>query len=291
LASTSNPVIVDVLQETMQSHDTRKALYLDISKEFGGRCVVFYGVTMYSDSVMIDDQDADIIESLLQKEDLSNGLLMIISAPGGDGLAAERIVNVCCSYSKGNFEVVVPKMAKSAATMICFGANRIHMSKTSELGPVDPQLIRDGRATSVHSILSSYRELLNDAVKTTGNIQPYLQLLSKYHPSDIAELEKAQDLAVKISASALKNGMLSKLTEKEIQKKIKIFTDAAMTSSHGRRIGIDAARSCGLIVDEIPLDSTKWELLWNLYCRTDWCMKNHTLKMMETYNHPFAARA
>jgi hypothetical protein len=38
------------------------------------------------------------------------------------------------------FEVIVPHMAKSAATLICFGASCIHMGPTAELGPVDPQV-------------------------------------------------------------------------------------------------------------------------------------------------------
>ena len=282
--------MMTVLSETAQSPDTRKPLYTELTAEFGEKCVLFYGVAM-DGSVMIDDADADVIEGILQKEDLSNGLLMIINAPGGDGLAAERIINVCSKYSRENFEVAVPKMAKSAATMICFGANRIHMSQTSELGPVDPQLIRGDRMTSVHSMIESYRDLLDSAVRTEGNVEPYLQLLSRYDPSEIAEYQKAQDLAESISITALKHGMLKSDTEVEIRKRIKIFTDATQTSSHGRRIGIDDARGCGLTIEEIPLDSRKWELIWELYCRTNWCLGNHLSTIVETQKYSFCAQA
>ena len=77
-----------------------------------------------------------MLESVLEVEHTSGRLVLIVNSPGGQALAAERIVNVCRAYSAGDFEVVVPHMAKSAATMICFGANRIHMSKTAQLGPV-----------------------------------------------------------------------------------------------------------------------------------------------------------
>lgn len=74
--------------------------------------------------------------------DLSKGLIIMINSPGGDGLAAERIINVCRSYSgTGEYQVIVPGKAKSAATMVCFGASAIYMSPTSELGPVDPQIV------------------------------------------------------------------------------------------------------------------------------------------------------
>ena len=88
---------------------------------------------------MIDDSDSTMIEEVLRNLDLSNGLALIINSPGGDGLAAERIINVCRKYSKTNeFWAIVSDKAKSAATMVCFGASKILMSETSELGPIDP---------------------------------------------------------------------------------------------------------------------------------------------------------
>ena len=50
--------------------------------------------------------------------------------------------------------------------MVCFGASKIGMSKTSELGPVDPQIVISndkGQAVSVHAaheIIESYEDLL-----------------------------------------------------------------------------------------------------------------------------------
>ena len=55
-------------------------------------------------------------------------LALIINSPGGLGTAAERIINICKTYSKNNeFYSIVPNRAKSAATMICFGSNKIYM--------------------------------------------------------------------------------------------------------------------------------------------------------------------
>jgi ClpP class serine protease len=41
----------------------------------------------------------------------------------------------------GRFEVVVPKMAKSAGTLICLGATKIIMGEMAELGPLDMQVV------------------------------------------------------------------------------------------------------------------------------------------------------
>jgi len=83
---------------------------------------------------MIEDKDADMLVGILQKGDGSNGLAIIVSSPG-DGLAAERIINLFRSYSKtGEYWAIVPAKAKSATTMLCFGSSKIIMGPSSELG-------------------------------------------------------------------------------------------------------------------------------------------------------------
>jgi ClpP class serine protease len=136
--------------------------------------------------VVIQDNDADMIEEVLRNTDMDGReLVLLLNSPGGDGLAAERIVNICRSYSSGSFSVVVPKMAKSAATMICFGAKSILMSQTSELGPVDPQVpIRDDSGKVVdyqaaHEVIEAYNDLMRKANTTQGKVEPYLQQLAR----------------------------------------------------------------------------------------------------------------
>ena len=59
---------------------------------------------------------------------------LIIDAPGGDGLAAERLIEVCRSYTKKDFETIVPARAKSAATMVCLGSDRILLKPNFRVG-------------------------------------------------------------------------------------------------------------------------------------------------------------
>ena len=63
-----------------------------------GRTLVTF-FTSFAYPVQIEDADVDMLQSVLQQIDLSKGLVLMISSPGGDGLAAERIVNVCKAYS------------------------------------------------------------------------------------------------------------------------------------------------------------------------------------------------
>ena len=93
---------------------------------------------------MIADSDVRMLEEVMLSSGIRSALLLILDSPGGYGLSAERIIRVCRKYSNGSFDVLVPFMAKSAATIICFGATKIWLGETSELGPIDPQYVIDG---------------------------------------------------------------------------------------------------------------------------------------------------
>ena len=251
--------------------------------------LLFYTSFVYP--VIIDDHDADLIESVIQSCDLSKGLVLVLNSPGGSGLAAERIVNVLRSYSPTGFEVVIPRAAKSAATMIAMGATQLHMSKTSELGPVDPQIIqRQGEKSEVlpaYVIIDAYSELMDEAAKTKGNLHPYLQQLQKYDPAFIKDLEREMDLSEKISLNVLGTGMLSGKTEAEITTAIAKFLDPHETVSHGRALLADDAMTAGLNVKMIDFASALWRDLWSLHVRADHNTKTTSLKIVETIKHQF----
>ena len=219
-------VTQQVAEEQYQGHGTRKNLYLKLEKELGMPVISFF--TSFRYPVMLEDSDADMLEGVLQKSDLSNGFALLVSSPGGDGLAAERIINICRSYSgTQQYKVIVPGKAKSAATMICLGGSELIMSKTSELGPVDPQVVEveDDKVKwfSVYNIVKSYDNLFKKAVKEKGNLQPYLQQLANYDARVIEEYRSALSLSEDIAIKALKTGMLSGLSETQIKKKINIL--------------------------------------------------------------------
>ena len=213
-------VIEQVADEQLQGHGTRKRLYTELESELGVPVVSFF--TSFRYPVMIEDNDVDMIEGLLQKCDSPNGFALLLSSPGGSGLAAERIINVCRSYSgNGKYTVIIPGKAKSAATIICLGASKIVMSNTSELGTVDPQIVEvEGDKVNqfaVYNVLQSYDDLFERAVKEDGNLQPYLQQLANYDAREIAEMRSELSLSEDMAIKALKTGMLAHLGEKEIK--------------------------------------------------------------------------
>ena len=287
-------VIQQVHEEQYQGHSTRKHLYLKLEKMLGEPIISYFTSFLYP--VMIEDSDADMLEGVLQKSDLSNGFALFLSSPGGDGLAAERIINICRSYSgTGKYDVIIPSKAKSAATMISLGASRIITSKTSELGSIDPQItyVEDDkvRRFSVYNIVKSYEALFSKAVKEKGNLQPYLQQLANYDEREIAEFRTALSLSEDIAIKALKTGMLSNLSKKDIVKKIKIFLTPEKVKTHGRPIYAQDALNCGLKTEIKDLKEEFWRVVYELYVRlNNFVSTNNVGKCIETKNYSFRAR-
>src|SRR5260370_33561180 len=81
-------VFAQVQVERQQAHETRRRLFEALNRRLGRPVVTFF--TSFEYPVSIEDEDADILEGILRKSNLSKGMALMISSPGGDGLSAER---------------------------------------------------------------------------------------------------------------------------------------------------------------------------------------------------------
>jgi len=92
--------------------------------------------------LLLDEINNDCVFELY---DLLNGnsfpeLDVIIHTPGGSIEAAFQITKLIRKVAK-KVNIIVPYYAKSAGTLICFGADKIYLSLLSELGPLDTQIL------------------------------------------------------------------------------------------------------------------------------------------------------
>jgi ATP-dependent protease ClpP protease subunit len=259
-----DPVMLRVMAERTQNHETREHLFVEIEEIIKSPLVSFF--TSFNYPVGLADSDVDMFEGFLQTMDLSQGLIVILSSPGGDGVAAERMINVCRNYSgTGDYSVIIPGKAKSAATMICFGASKMFMGPSSELGPVDPQIFQkddreDYYRIAAFRVVETYKQLFKDAVTTQGHIEPYIQQLGRYDSSRISDYEAMIDLSKDISIRALKSGMMQGKSESEIENMIEIFLTPEDTKTHGRPIYGNMAEDCGLNIERIDSRTKLWDL-------------------------------
>lgn len=286
-------IIQRVKDEENQGHDSRRELYSKLQEKLGRAVVSFF--TSFRFPVMIQDEDANMLEGVLQKTDLSHGLALFIDSPGGDGLSAERIIRICRSYSgTGEFWAIVPGKAKSAATMVCFGASKIIMGAVSELGPIDPQYTIEEEKKinrfSVYNIVKSYDDLFKRAVELKdGRLEPFLQQLANYDEREIQEFRSALSLAEDIAIRTLESDMMKGSSKDGIREKIKIFLTPEQTKTHGRPIYKDEASKCGLNIETINIKDELWELIYELYVRINNYVKTKVSKCIESENHSFIA--
>lgn len=81
-------------------------------------------------------------------------------------------------YSANPLNIVVPRRAKSAATLVCCAASRIHMGSLSELGPIDPQLDKLP-ALALKNSIEHIAELVTEFPQATNLFAQYLSLTVK----------------------------------------------------------------------------------------------------------------
>ena len=287
--SFEDSAFVTVQKETYQHEDLRLGLIAKIEESQEAK-VVTYFTSFRKKDVQISNSDAEMLESILSSEPTDKKIILFLSSPGGQGLAAERVVNVCRAYSNDRFEVMVPHMAKSAATMICFGASLIHMSSTAELGPVDPQVPywttgdeEEPDWISAEEYVRSYDRLIAAASNGKAKrLEPFVQQLERYDARFIEKLRSAQKLSEDISIRLLKSSMMKAKTPDRIRKCIDVFLTQTRTSAHGRMINHAEASQCGLAIKLIDLHSPLWHMMWELYVRSDWCVNHRCGKLLET---------
>lgn len=69
----------------------------------------------------------------------STPVALLVRSPGGQAKAAYQIARLLRRHCS-SFTAIVPTYAKSAATLLCLGADMILMGENAELGPLDVQL-------------------------------------------------------------------------------------------------------------------------------------------------------
>lgn len=137
-------------------------------------CAKNYNILLMYDDSRIVRGDADkVYNAVTNFDDINKSILLIIYSLGGSAGSAYLISKLCREYTKGKFIVAVPRIAKSAATLLACGADEIHMGSLSELGPIDPQ-IDDLPALGLKHSVEHIADLVNSKPNTGELFAKYL---------------------------------------------------------------------------------------------------------------------
>jgi ATP-dependent protease ClpP protease subunit len=180
------------------------------------RKLIVYTALFAHPAGVISHEDAENVENILRSCEMSNfeGLDLMLHSPGGHPEAAGNIVRACRAYAS-SFRVIVPNMAMSAGTVLAMGADKIVMSSTSKLGPIDPQMVYQTKEgafmRAAKSFIDAFATLVQEANTLAGRGMPvtaHLHLLTKQDPFWIIECVRARTATVELASRLLKNGML-----------------------------------------------------------------------------------
>ena len=130
------------------------------------------------------------VESL---QDRKPKLSVILDTLGGAIEVVERIVNIIRShYDEVDF--LVPDRAMSAGTVFVMSGDQIFMSYFSCLGPIDPQVYKNGEFVPALSYLNQYKRLCEKA--ETGELNTVeFELVRQLDLGELDQFEQARLLS------------------------------------------------------------------------------------------------
>ncbi len=278
-------VLTGVLEEfdimSTQRNARKKALEEMESHSPGKTSAYVAFVSSETMGASIDSDDIPALGDILMSVGEVEELNLIINSPGGDGTIAEKIIEMCRSYCD-TFRVIVPNRAKSAATIIALGADKIVMGYCSELGPIDAQVpVLAGNILQYISAQSfvDARESLEDryaeAVKAKKDIKPILQQIATLDAPFIDHCEKLMDFSREVARKYLAKYMFASITPAAkqaaaIDNVLDRLSAVNIFKVHGRMIDGHAAKTeLGLDPLLLGKEDALWQALWHYYVRTD----------------------
>jgi hypothetical protein len=243
-----------------QRTNTRREHIKQIEQARSSRVVVYYSVEM------LTMRHAELLSDLLAMRPPVENLDLFLLSPGGIADPAFKMVQLCRASCTKRFAILVPYYAKSAATLVCLGADEIVMGQASEIGPVDPRISvpdRYGRTWNVSAV--SVREAL-DLLEKRSQGSPekallYAPFLERVDINLIGEFERAEKSSSQFAETLLAKYMMKGDAGKAKETARKLSTEYW---SHGYPINAAMARD-ELGLSAVDAASDLWQIMWQLH--------------------------
>jgi ClpP class serine protease len=289
--SKGRPIFRDVLDPN--STVIRQNLIRTIEEEIDS-ALVTYTANLGSPGSGIMVQDAALFEDVLRSVSTKKkGVLMLTSA-GGDSNAAEKLMQMCRKRFDEGFQIIVPFYAKSAATLMCLGADKIMMGYGAELGPVDPQVQMIGSATMMIPA-RAYIDGLEDIrqkVLAGDPVSLYYGMLQQVRPEYLVICQNAIDDSRATAERWLTSYML-KHDPTQAKQVASWLCDGKKYKSHGKPIEfVEVRDELKLNVEELNNMTPLWQKIWELYIRSAYYLQNipGTAKLFESSSNSLSLK-
>lgn len=211
--------------------------------------------------------DAYSFQRLTAGAERGVSITLLLASPGGEIDAAELVMQIlrdttAGDRTPGDLEIVIPGAVKSAATLMAIGADRILMSRGSELGPIDPQYVETVRGVPMRysgfdylraydAAQKRYRENLDDPANRLA--------LEQFSPARaermLNDLDRTRQIAERLM-SQVRDVNSTRVTETLLDRSRYLSRAPMITLAEANDIGLAQAEH----VD--PHDP-----IWLRYCR------------------------
>lgn len=148
----------------------------------------------YSDILPFSDQLSN-----LKSEDID----IILETPGGLAEVVEDLVKLVRKKHR-DIGIIVPGTAKSAGTIFAMGADEILMGDLSALGPIDAQIVSNGKRFSADAFLEGLNKIKQEASSKKALELAYIPMLQNLSPGEIQHCENAQKFSKTLVTNWLK---------------------------------------------------------------------------------------
>lgn len=226
-------------QRLIREYQQANACRLVVMKDY----IFPHNITPFEDTLFDANPDED--------------LHLMLDTLGGDGETALRLIRQAQSRCR-ELTVIVPDQAKSAGTLFALGAHHVYMGPTSDLGPVDPQLmLPDDSIVAARAIIDAVEEAERRIQQNPATYPLHVSLLESVTALTVQQARDELDRTDDLLRAAL--ACPSTLSDKEIDELVqRLRRPLIETKSHGAVISARDASGFGIPVEEADFSSPRW---------------------------------
>ena len=207
-----------------------------------------------------------LFEDLVYEADPATDLHLLLYSRGGDGETAVRLVRAAQARCR-ELTVIVPDVAKSAATLLAMGAHHILMAPISDLGPIDPQFLLNGTLVAAKDIIATVDDAAQKVQESPDTYPLYASLLSNVDALAVQQARSALDRTEDLLSEALSSN--PDRCAKSVADLSERLKEPLITRprTHAALFGVQDAKAVGLPVQEVDLQGEQWQMLWRLWAK------------------------
>ena len=192
-------------------------------------------------------------------------MVVIVESGGGDIDAAYNLAMLFRSYGQKHLSFIVPRWAKSAATLLVFAGDSVSMTPVAELGPLDPQITQvnplEQRLEQFSPLdIESTLELIRNEFEQGHNDLAEGLLQRLQFPITLGKFKKSLQVGRQYALKLLSSRMLKNETDLACDISKKMVEDYA---DHGFCINMEEVKSLGLKV--VPLSEEQLQIVWEMH--------------------------